>query len=112
MGVTDLVKRGLVQAFVAFMLLAVILNIVAAAMSLKRDLWTIAGGYLLISVMLASALVVLWYSRHRQLPYRWRDENWGQERWREANRSEDAWSHGDEFDEEPWRDDPWRGDRD
>ena len=87
---SGLVKRSMVRAFEVFGTLAVLLNVVAAAVAIKRDLWNIAFGYFVIAAMLAGALALHWYTRHRQIPYRWRDEGWGLERWREEARREDA----------------------
>ncbi len=84
-----MVKRSAVRAFEVFGSLAVLLNILAAAVAIKRDLWSMALGYLLIASILAGALAVHWYVKHRQIPYRWRDEGWGLERWREGTREED-----------------------
>ena len=101
-----LVKRSAVRAFEVFGSLAVILNIVAAAVAIKRDLWGVAFGYFVIAAMLAGALAIHWYVKHRQIPYRWRDEGWGLERWREGRHAEDPdddsygeTSSEDDFDE-------------
>ncbi len=98
-----LAKRGAVRAFEVFGALAVILNVLAAAVAIKRDTWGIAFGYILIAGMLASALALHWYVKHRQIPYRWRDEGWGLERWREGRGGEDP-------DEEDLEDSSWRDD--
>jgi hypothetical protein len=97
-----LAKRSAVRAFEIFGSMAVILNVLAAAVAIKRDTWGIAFGYILIAGMLASALALHWYVKHRQVPYRWRDEGWGLERWREGRRGEDA--EEDDY-ESLWRDD-------
>lgn len=110
MGVNERVKRGLVGAFVVFGTVAVLLNVVAAGIKLKNDLWASAAGYLVIAIMIASALVVHWYASHRQRPYRWRDENWGHERWREQPGGADPWR--DDDDSDGWRDELWHDDRD
>lgn len=95
------VKRILVRAFEVSASLAVLLNVFAAAVAIKRDAWSIAFGYIVISAILAGALAVHWYAAHRQAPYRWRDEGWGLERWREGTPDEDAESDDDDV----WRDD-------
>lgn len=100
---SERIKRILVLAFEVSAMLAVLLNVFAAAVAIGRDLWSIALGYVLIAAILAGALAVHWYSKHRQVPYRWRDEGWGLERWREGTHDEDS-----EDDE----DDVWRDDRD
>ncbi len=105
-----LVKRSAVRAFEVFGSLAVLLNIVAAAVAIKRDLWSMALGYLLIASMLAGALAVHWYVKHRQIPYRWRDEGWGLERWREGRRGDDT--DEDDYGESYWSEDSEPGDRD
>ncbi len=100
---TERIERVLVRAFEVSATLAVLLNVFAAAVAIKRDSWSIAFGYILIAAILAGALAVHWYSKHRQVPYRWRDEGWGLERWREGDHDEDA-----EFED----DDVWRDERD
>ncbi len=97
------VERVLVRAFEVSATLAVLLNVFAAAVAIRRDEWSIAFGYVLIAAILAVALAIHWYAKHRQVPYRWRDEGWGLERWRETQHDEDA-----EYDD----DDIWRDDRD
>lgn len=98
---SERVKRALVRVFEVSATLAVLLNVFAAAVAIKRDLWSIAFGYVLIAAILAGALAVHWYARHRHAPYRWRDEGWGLERWRESTHDEDAESDDDDV----WRDD-------
>ena len=98
-----LVKRSAVRAFEVFGSLAVVLNTLAAAVAIKRDLWGVAFGYFVIAAMLAGALAMHWYVKHRQIPYRWRDEGWGLERWREGRVREDP--DGESDDEDAWRDD-------
>ena len=103
-----LARRSAVRAFEVFGSLAVILNVVATAVAIKRDLWTMAFGYFLIAAMLAGVLALHWYIRRWQVPYRWRDEGWGLERWREGRRhDEDEDVYGDGA----WNDDD-DGDRD
>lgn len=98
-----LVQRSAVRAFEIFGLLAVLLNVFAAAVAIKRDLWSMALAYFLIAAMLAGALAVHWYVQHRQVPYRWRDEEWGLERWREESR-------GDDLDDDGWGEYDWPDD--
>ncbi len=104
-----LAKRSAVRAFEIFGALAVVLNVLAAAAAVKRDSWSIALGYVVIASMLAGALALHWYVKHRQIPYRWRDEGWGLERWRERPHEDPPDDgHGD-----PWSDDYYReGERD
>ena len=106
---SKLVKRSAVRAFEVFGLLAVILNVLAAAVAIKRDAWGIAFGYFLIAAILAGVLAMHWYIKTRQVPYRWRDEGWGLERWREGRHGgdpddelddEDLWSDLDDRDRE------------
>lgn len=107
MDVNRLVKRGLVRAFVVFGVLAVVLNVVAAAESFQKDRWSIGLGYFAIAAGLTAALVIHWYATHRQVPYRWRDEGWGHERWRELQR--DPGDEGDDGPEaEDWPEPSWR----
>ena len=103
---SDVVKRGAIRAFEVFGSLAVILNVIAAAVAIKRDLWGIAFGYFVIAAMLAAALAVHWYVRYRQVPYRWRDEGWGLERWREGRHTDD------DDDDYAWPDEHEAGERD
>lgn len=97
------VKRSAIRAFEVFGTMAVLLNVFAAAVAIKRDLWGVAFGYFLIAAILAGALALHWYAKHRQVPYRWRDEGWGLERWREGRHDEDE---DDESYEDHWSDEP------
>jgi protein-S-isoprenylcysteine O-methyltransferase Ste14 len=108
MGVSQLVKRSLVRAFVIFGVLAVVLNVVAAAESFQRDRWSVGLGYFLIPAGLTTALVIHWYATHRQMPYRWRDESWGQERWREDEHDDEAWEDDSDSDSDGWSESSWR----
>ena len=101
---SSLVKRSAVRAFEIFGILAVVLNVFAAAVAIKRDYWDIAFGYFLIASVLAGALALHWYVQHRQVPYRWRDEGWGLERWREDRRERDG-EDDDEYGDSHWDDD-------
>ncbi len=92
-----MVKRSMVRAFEVFGALAVILNILAAAVAIKRDLWDFALGYFVIAATLAGALALHWYAQHRQVPYRWRDEGWGLERWREGRAEDDEDDYGEGY---------------
>ena len=83
---SSLAKRSAVRAFEIFGSLAVILNVLAAAVAIKDDEWAIALGYVVIAAAIAAALAIHFHVRHRQVPYRWRDEGWGLERWRESSR--------------------------
>ena len=105
---SDVVKRAAIRAFEIFGSLAVMLNVFAAAVAIKRDLWGIAFGYFLIAAMLAAALAMHWYVRYRQVPYRWRDEGWGLERWREGRHDDDD----DDDDAYTWPDEHEAGGRD
>lgn len=107
---SNVVKRSAVRAFEVFGSLAVILNVVATAVAIKRDLWGMAFGYFLIAAILAAALAIHWYVRHRQVPYRWRDEGWGLERWREAHH-EDG-DEDDDYGKYSWPDEHGAGGRD
>lgn len=106
-----LVKRSAIRAFEVFGSLAVLLNIFAAVVAIKRDLWTMALAYFFIAAVLASALAVHWYVVHRQVPYRWRDEGWGLERWREGRHDPEG-ADEDVDEERYWSDDFDDRDRD
>ena len=90
-----MVKRSAVRAFEVFATVAVVLNVLAAAVAIKRDYWDIAFGYFVIASVLAGALALHWYVQHRQVPYRWRDEGWGLERWRETPPADADDEYGD-----------------
>ncbi len=107
---SSLAKRGAVRAFEIFGSLAVILNVLAAVVAIKRDSWGIALGYIVIAAAIAAALAMHFYVRYRQVPYRWRDEGWGLERWREGRRGEDP--DDDVYGETLWGDDYDERDRD
>ena len=66
-------KTLLVVCFFAFGLLAAVLNSAAAVVAGRRGHWSIALGYLVITIAISSATLVGWYSARRQRPYRWRD---------------------------------------
>ncbi len=66
-------RKCLGYAFIAFGLLAAVLNSVASVVAARQALWTIAAGYLVITIAISSAVVVGWYSAKRVRPYRWRD---------------------------------------
>ena len=106
-----LIKRSAVRAFEVFGTLAVVLNILAAAVAIKRDLWSMALGYFVIAAFLAGALALHWYIQHQQVPYRWRDEGWGLERWRESRHEGDD-EDDDEYGERLWADEDDDGRRD
>ncbi len=102
-----MVKRSAVRAFEVFGTAAVVLNVMAAAVAIKRDYWDVAFGYVLIATILAGVLALHWYVQHRQVPYRWRDEGWGLERWREGRRDGDD-EDDDEGGDSYWDDDDRR----
>lgn len=105
MEVSQRVKQNVVRAFVGFALLAVGLNVMAAADSFRFGRWSIGLGYLVIAAGLTAGLAVHWYASHRQAPYRWRDESWGQERWRElGSERNDSWDDRGDGDDGYWRD--------
>jgi hypothetical protein len=108
-------KKGLITAFAAFTALAVVLNVRAAGVAVGRGNLLMAASYVFIAVALAGVLVLLWYVRTQQSPYRWRDARWGHEPWREhedaserdpAARELDWWE--EEFDVEPLDDESWQ----
>ncbi len=103
-----LVKRSAVRAFEVSATVAVILNVLAAAVAIKRDYWDIAFAYFLIASVLAGVLALHWYVQHRQVPYRWRDEGWGLERWRESHHERDDDEEDDEYGGYHWDDDDRR----
>ena len=66
-------KTAFGYAFIVLGLLAAVLNSAATVVAARQGHWSIAAGYLIITIAISSATLVGWYSARRQRPYRWRD---------------------------------------